>query len=278
MDLNFFTQPQYADRHLFSSVMRLSVSFADPVKGTVVRTSCTGFSIQIGNVNWIITNRHCLDVNINPRLKGLLLSELKVIYAAKDFVIESKCEWICDLKNVRFKFCSTTDLAAFPFSSLSGGGIWTQNFSSDFIADESLFATIRVGSNIEFIGYPAKLWDSHNFLPIMRSASISSIPSYDYGISGQEREPRVLVNGMSLGGGSGSPVLYETKGNGYKLIGIMSGHYFKNQQWDSEVEVDSEATQSDAHSGLSYLIKAPILKELMKWPEFDRYSNNLSEA
>ena len=78
-----------------------------------------------------------------------------------------------------------------------------------------------------FVGFPGKQRDAAAYdLPIIRSCVIASLPGIDY--SEEERTigsaNTCLVEGLSFGGSSGSPVFKDFEGT-LELFGIMSGHF-----------------------------------------------------
>ena len=78
------------------------------------------------------------------------------------------------------------------------------------------FDSIYAGQKVVFIGYPKGFFDNINFLPVMRSGFIASIPAVDF-----QNRKQLLIDAHVFPGSSGSPVFYETSGK-YKLLGIIS--------------------------------------------------------
>lgn len=72
------------------------------------------------------------------------------------------------------------------------------------------------GEKIVFIGYPKGFFDSKNFLPVMRSGTIASIPQVDF-----NGKPQILIDAQVFPDSSGSPVFKLHNGN-YKFVGIIS--------------------------------------------------------
>ena len=78
------------------------------------------------------------------------------------------------------------------------------------------YVNIMGGQQIFFVGYPSLFYDKKNYLPIMRTGIIASVPRIDF-----NGERCVLVDAPVFGGSSGSPVFITHNGN-YKLLGIIS--------------------------------------------------------
>lgn len=275
-----FPPPKEGDHQLFRNIARLKVEFTNPATGDIFKTEATAFSQSVGLKSWVVTNRHCLDVHYGDRKgKGLVLTALWIIYPGpRDG--NKFYQFSCDLDRVEFSFCDEGDLAGIPSDALTtgpDGGYATFNLYDQIVVNDSFFDNVSVGSEVVFIGYPARLWDQNNHLPILRNSSISSIPSFNYSIEDQVDEPRVLVSGMSLGGNSGSPVFFQTKVS-LVLVGVMSGHYFSDatHKWTSEI-VDAEQNASHAlrtHTGLSYFVKSHLLHKIASWPKKSRHGQS----
>lgn len=277
----FRASPRDGDHELFRNIVRLVVLFSNPATGDQLTLRGTAFTLRLDSTTWLITNRHCIDIFFpGTQLSGLVLTEIKAIFPGPRGG-PSESQFTCNLDTTLFRMCDSTDLAAFQLSDFQpvdgGAGYRSANLTETIISGDSLFDNIRVGSEVHFIGYPGKLWDTRNSLPILRTASISSIPSYNYGIADQSDEPRVLVSGLSLGGGSGSPVFFQTSDQ-YMLVGVMSGHYAGERgNWNSEFIMDNTSNQISIHTGLSYFIKAPTLRTIPTWPKYDRHCNRQNE-
>ena len=107
--------------------------------------------------------------------------------------------------------------------------------------------------SLYFVGFPAALRKSAEYdLPIVRSCTIASFPEIDYSQEDSTipSSETCLVEGLSFGGSSGSPVL--RKHNEFlELFGIMSGHF-------------REGSTGSLHAGLSYIAKATSIQRLVQ--------------
>ena len=170
-------------------------------------------------------------------------------------------------------------LAPIPFkvNSIFSGKPELGYIPQEFLADVKYFENIlQFTDHAYFIGFSDLNWNSSKYeYPISRNCNISSYPLIDFteetkhnDIYDIKTKETCLVNGLSFGGSSGSPVLtYErgikvgtglTGGNYVepKLIGIMSGH------WDDKLSEDSFLKQK-THKGLSYFTKSTTILNLL---------------
>ncbi|MGL5827350.1 MAG: hypothetical protein ACRCYU_21445 [Nocardioides sp.] len=133
---------------------------------------------------------------------------------------------------------SSVDVAVIPMDDVwatmvkAGGEPYMQNFTREdaySVSGDPMDALIDVG----FIGYPAGLFDTSNFLPIARSGTTATPPYVDYC-----GEPAFLIDASVFGGSSGSPVyrpgntfapnrsgaivLGDQRANSYILMGILA--------------------------------------------------------
>ena len=86
---------------------------------------------------------------------------------------------------------------------------------------------------IIFVGYPTGLYDEKNFLPILRTGVVASIPSVDF-----NGKPQILIDAQVFPGSSGSPVFVPVNGH-YKLLGIISQAFFKGLDY---IEIENVNT------------------------------------
>lgn len=89
------------------------------------------------------------------------------------------------------------------------------------------------GQTVMFVGYPTGFFDQKNFLPILRSGTIASIPSVDF-----NGRPQILIDAQVFPGSSGSPVFVAVNGQ-YKLLGIISDGVHKGLDF-VELEMATE--------------------------------------
>lgn len=129
---------------------------------------------------------------------------------------------------------SIVDVGCVNVSSLNNQGI-KLNIPVLDINEFTIFdrSELFAGMKILFVGYPSAFYDKKNFLPVMRSGTIASIPRVDF-----NGEPSILLDAQVFPGSSGSPVFYEVKGK-YQLLGIISSGVRKGLDF-VEIESSSE--------------------------------------
>jgi len=98
----------------------------------------------------------------------------------------------------------------------------------DFIGDDTL---ISEGTEIYFLGYPIGLTGYELTTPIIKRGIIAGI----------KNKTDFYLDANAYGGNSGSPVLVESnqvnKGNGHKLIGIISSGYGEKLNLDIVIAI-----------------------------------------
>lgn len=123
---------------------------------------------------------------------------------------------------------------------------------------EELYA----GMKILFIGYPSAFYDKKNFLPVMRSGTIASIPAVDF-----NGESSILLDAQVFPGSSGSPVFADVNGR-YQLLGIISSGIRKGldfveiQNSTLSEEKDKKTSLPVEWLGLGLLFTSETLKEV----------------
>lgn len=135
--------------------------------------------------------------------------------------------------NDTFHFHKNYDLAIFPilnlFSEFKENEI-SIKYSS--IRSSTIYDGRSYGiEDVFFIGYPDGLWDSYNYLPLLRKGSTSTLMDVDYG-----GEKIFLIDAKTIPGSSGSPVFiknisleYDTEeekieqDTKFTLVGILFG-------------------------------------------------------
>ena len=128
------------------------------------------------------------------------------------------------------------------------------------------FEKIYAGQKILFVGYPKGFFDTKNFLPVVRSGSIASIPSIDF-----EGRKQLLIDAQVFPGSSGSPV-FTIIGGEYKLLGIISEVPIRPLDFlDVPVEKSTNANEKSEKNevsipiqfiGLGMLFKSGTIKEV----------------
>ncbi|MDD3976477.1 MAG: serine protease [Candidatus ainarchaeum sp.] len=155
------------------------------------------------------------------------------------------------------------DVACLNVSNLNNGDI---KLNGPFLQLDSFINfkrnEIYAGMKVLFIGYPSLFYDKKNFLPVMRSGTIASIPSVDF-----NGEPSILLDAQVFPGSSGSPVFIFIN-NKYKLLGIISSSIQKGLDF-VEIEVGKkEAIKKEKKNipiqwiGLGLLFNSETIKEV----------------
>ena len=116
-----------------------------------------------------------------------------------------------------------------------GINIFFRNISFDLIPTENNLKELDALEDIVFIGYPNGIWDTKNFIPIMRKGTTATPLHIDF-----ENEKKFLIDASVFGGSSGSPVFiyntgtYANKGGGTVVgtriyfVGVVAAVYHKN--------------------------------------------------
>jgi len=110
-------------------------------------------------------------------------------------------------------------------------------------------------NKIVFVGYPNDRFDTKNFLPIMRSGIVASIPKINF-----ENKPYILVDAQVFQGSSGSPV-FTIIDNKWKLIGVVFQAMVRNQKIQI-VEAAQQAVTQDM-LGIGLVVKSTALLDLI---------------
>lgn len=91
--------------------------------------------------------------------------------------------------------------------------------------------------DILFVGYPNGIWDSQNYLPVVRRGITASPLQMSF-----ENTPRFLIDASVFGGSSGSPVflynrgIYQDRNGGtvigsrFYFLGVVSAVYYKTEE------------------------------------------------
>jgi hypothetical protein len=109
---------------------------------------------------------------------------------------------------------------------------------------------VFASQKIVFVGYPKGFFDNINFLPVVRSGFIASIPSTNF-----QGKKQILIDAQVFPGSSGSPVFVETNG-GYKLLGIISEVPIKKLDF-LEIEIDKKKVAEKVEN-VSEKVSIPI--------------------
>jgi hypothetical protein len=125
------------------------------------------------------------------------------------------------------------------FIKKNGSDIFYKTIATENIPNEEQQKELDAFEEIIFIGYPNGIWDSKNYLPIMRKGTTATPLAIDF-----ENEKKFLIDASVFGGSSGSPVfIYQTGAYGTKngpakigtkffFVGVVAAVYFKTEAHD----------------------------------------------
>jgi hypothetical protein len=253
---------------MLAIVQKIHITFRDDIGNSKSGTG-TGFWVKTNREKFIfVTNKHNIDPSLNEEYKRLSLRNLILDFRSSDSsdpalsIIKHDITYWKIYKN---ESPDSPDVAIIEF-----GGFLMPNLSlpwlpQSYLANEEYFINeLEFGDPCHFTGFPGNARNQSKYdFPILRSCFISSWPRIDY--FEEDRHLKTseifLVNGLSFGGSSGSPVFsYERgikvgeglTGGQYResrLVGIMSGH------WNEK---------NNTHSGLSYVTKSSAILDLIE--------------
>lgn len=269
--------------NIFAATQRAHMEYFD---GLNPPKKCigTGFWVMTERNNLLfVTNRHNVDASLSLSTEKYSLTKFEVdnrlikqstnqIYQDTDLLDITKwTKYTCgeEINN------SCPDVIVFlmpidcKFSIPADGDYGNAHIPQGILANSDFINnSLQAGDSCHFIGFPGLQRINPKYdLPISRNCNISSLPTIDYHLeSGTKTSDTCLVNGLSFGGSSGSPVFsypkgikigaglkYSGNGNSYvepRLIGIMSGH------WDEQYTKE--------HTGLSYFTKSTSILKLIE--------------
>ncbi len=82
-----------------------------------------------------------------------------------------------------------------------GEEIFYRTISSDLIPSGDDIEKLDALEDVVFIGYPNGIWDSKNYIPVMRKGTTATPITVDF-----ENQKKFLIDASVFGGSSGSPV------------------------------------------------------------------------
>ncbi|MCO1622514.1 trypsin-like peptidase domain-containing protein [Pseudomonas putida] len=115
-----------------------------------------------------------------------------------------------------------------------GVGIYYTAIREEQIPNEEQMKDFDVLEEVTFVGYPNGVWDSKNFLPVIRRGSTATPMEVDF-----EHQPQFLIDASVFGGSSGSPVFIVRKGeysdrhgnlmvgNSVSFVGVIAEVFFR---------------------------------------------------
>jgi Trypsin-like peptidase domain len=172
-------------------------------------------------------------------LKQGIAKDLRITMHRKDAeessALGSTHTFLFKLERDNLGYCEhpdeNVDVACLNISALANVGIPLHYKAIDI---ENFFnferSDIVSAEKIIFVGYPTGFYDQVNFLPILRTGTIASIPSVNFNGKSQ-----ILIDAQVFPGSSGSPVFVPINGR-YKLLGIISEAFYKGLDF---VEIES---------------------------------------
>lgn len=250
------------------------VRFCDEI-GNFKEIQATGFWVKTDTQIYFVTNAH----NLDPKMKlsahtPFKLNRIEVDLRTKvgEIVFDTTQRYEFDIGKDILTIHPNADVACIKYtgfkSPLTNHGF--SSFHIKHLADASFFNDHLNAMDVaSFIGFPGKQgrpwYDEQWKLAIARTINIASFPRWEFTNRYIPTRDAMLVSGLSFSGSSGSPVLSHEKGaqlaeglagGSYtppKLIGIMSGHWWNEEQPDDGFR----------HAGLSYLTRSTSILELV---------------
>lgn len=258
---------------ILRTAVRIRTTFVDGV-GNTRQPLGTGFFVQTNpeQTFCLVTNLHLVD----PRLKlgentGYRLVKAEVQLRSKADHLQQTTVGYHELSKANdFFHMDSRDVAVFvdPVFGCSLDGFWIDSIGEDDLADHQFFIDyIRPLDQASFIGFPGRAssqwWDTKLDLAIARTVNIASLPDGHFTNESIPTGNVVLVSGLSFSGSSGSIVVSHEKTLAKhdmpdvnvrpKVIGIMSGHWWENDQ----------APEMFRHSGLSYFTRSSSIVSIL---------------
>lgn len=144
-----------------------------------------------------------------------------------------------------------------------------------------LLATEKIaeGDPVLFAGFFYQYPGQKKIEPIVRQGIIAMMPDEELTTTLGRLGQVYLADVHVFGGNSGSPVLVNLSGmrNGgflvggfpYRLLGIVSGYYYETEDFHLETATTLSGT-TNANSGISIVVPAEQLKQLLESPELRR--------
>jgi hypothetical protein len=229
---------------------------------------------------YLVTNRHvaeCWDEHNRPRE----IQTLKIRVNAKDGSSRRldalSAAW-------RFPIDDSIDLAAMPV--LFPDDLLIDVLPVDGFATKDFMSSNRIaeGSPILLSGYFYQFSGDKRFQAIVRQGILSMVP--DEPMKTTTGKPGIvyLCDVHIFGGNSGSPVMVTADWlgvGGYHLLGVVSGYYYENEDFDLEIATTVKGT-GRANSGVAMIVPVDFLKDLLDVPELkssrEAYISQLTSA
>jgi hypothetical protein len=235
----------------------------------------TGFLVQYPGTKsvafgYVVTNRH-LALCWNEKNRPMEVKSITVRVNLKDgtspvipLSLDGNVRWYfpadesVDLAVSRLGPPSNADVLMIPLSMVA---------TKDVIASKHIVE----GMKIIFTGFFYQFPGVRKIQPIIREGVLAMMP--DEPITTYTGKPGMVYLGdvHIFGGNSGSPVFVDIAGpipNGiqlddYYLLGVVSGYFYEDQDFNLEVATTLKGTQH-ANSGISIIVPAEAVRDLIE--------------
>lgn len=255
---------------LYSAYQILS-TFQDDVGKDKTIAATTFFVLNKDRKICLVTNRHMVDLNYQPRSSKYIKFRLKrIIIRGKRQDRESGLpvhnqQLQINHADIRFSSIYQNDVACIIAPQIVSASD-SPDTTIDFLIPHDIIATradidtqISICDFVAFPGFP-DWYDKREARPILRTGTISSDPRSDYSSSEEYQGECTAYEAFSYGGSSGSPIFAVQKGpkpgagisfpgfRELKMIGINAGHL---------------PTAIGTHSGISYMYKSSAILDII---------------
>jgi S1-C subfamily serine protease len=221
---------------------------------------------------YLVTNRHvaeCWDGHNQPRQ----IQALKIRVNAKDGTSRrldaNPAAW-------RVPTDDSVDLAV--MSVLLPEDLLIAAIPTDGFATRDFMSSNRIaeGSPILLSGYFYQFSGERRFQSIVRQGILSMVPDEPMTTTTGKPGTVYLCDAHIFGGNSGSPVAVSADWlgvDGYRLLGVVSGYYYEDQDFNLEIATTIKGT-ARANSGVAMIVPVDFLKALLDEPDL----KNVREA
>ncbi len=214
---------------------------------------------------YLVTNRHvaeCWDEHNQPRQVLSLMIRVNAKDGTSRRLTASPAVW-------HFPTDDSVDLAVMPVilpDDLLIAYLPVDDFATkDFMSGNA----IAEGSPILLSGYFYQFPGERRFQSIVRQGILSMVPDEPMKTTTGKPGTVYLCDVHIFGGNSGSPVMVTTDWigmGGYHLLGVVSGYYFENENFNLEIATTIKGTGL-ANSGVAMVVPVDFLKALLDTPE-----------
>lgn len=237
---------------------KVTVTFADDL-GNTPTCRGTGFFLAAGDSTVFVTNRHVFDPTYKKKNfhESMRLVENRILGKSHQ---GQTYELIVDpSQSIFFPDNYEDDVACIvnpQCQSTKENTVVFYHFGVETLADEYLFSEgLHPGDRIFYAGFPDP-YDKLAQRPILRSGTIASDPRYPYSNTGADEGARIVYEGFSSGGASGSPIWAAARGfagapgaREGTILGVNAGH------------IDQKF---GAHSGISFFYKSTVILDVLR--------------